>query len=518
MLPIVNAEGPYRASTGGVGAVVGPDEALDPMQMFKQSYSIAKQIAADRAAEDAAKRARIKAAIGEIDFSTNGIRANDAEYFHGGKQTLSQFYANALESGVNPDNPDFAKDNAHAQTIKRGYEVMVDASIDLNNKLKAASEALYKDPSKYDWEKSVASIKKYADQPLVAALHSNEPLLVPKGWNFESWAKGLFDEKTGEFTPDAKVTTEGGKIIEVKGFSEWDPAMKSFPKIQEAANLMLRHNPDFRDYAMDKYGELPPSVQDEFKSIAETATKNGNPISAEDYYAYTLLEPFGWTQKNFKGETEFAKESAKAGAGQRQVAENFQSDIDRYLLLARGDESIFQQRADGKYSQYGVGERAGTYVNEMGVEVPSLIVSVQHMGKTAEGRPIIKYKTTGTEAMAGKGIVDADGYVTTNDANDLIYPMINSKYGKDAQQYVKAYQERVKKLNAWKGGSVDPYTPEVDKLSPGYKLENVEQQAKTINNLNPDNYGKIDFANIVKTVLDPATAAPTSKKKYPWQQ
>lgn len=519
MLPIVNGEGPYRASTGGVGAVVGPG-ITDPMDTFKESYSIATRIKADMLAEQERKRKAIQVALGDIDFSTKGIRPSDAAYFQKGKNAISSFYQHALSQNVNPDNPGFLKDNARAQAIKRSYSVMVDSSVALNNQIKEAAAALHKDPSKYDWEKSVQNIREFANKPLVQAVNEPKDLLVPKGWNLEKWASGLFDEKKGEYHPETSVTTDkSGKVIETTGFSEWDPNMKSFPKTQEIASWSIRNNPDFRDYVMGEYDQLPPAVKKEYNAIAQTATKNGNPISAEDYYAYTLLEPYAWTKKNYKGETAYTKAAAKSAAGAGQIKRTFQSDIDRFLLFARGDNSIYQMRDGGKVSQYFVGKKVGTYINDLGEEKPSYLIEAKHMGQTAEGRPIIKYKTTGTVAQAGEGMVDADGYVTTNDPNDIIYPMINSEYGKDAQQYIKAYQDRVKELKAWKGGTVDPYTPEIDKLSPNYKLEDVQKQADAIDELNPDSYNSSSGNRIVKDLFKSGGFFPTDPKRlFPWQK
>jgi len=519
-MKVINGEGAYRATTGGVGAVVGDDNIdVNPLNAFKESYSIARHIIGDRLADDERKRAAIKSTIGDIDFSTNGIRANDAPYFQGGKNLIKDFYANAISSGVNPNDPKFIRDNLQAQNIKKSYSVMVDASIDLNKRLKEAYDNLYKNPGKWDVEKSAAQIKKFSNAPITEAINrGNEPLLVPKQWNLEEWAAGVFDEKKGKFTPEEKViTNKKGQVVESSGFGEWDPNMKSFPKTQEVASWELRNNPEFRDHVIDTYGALPPSVQKEYQSIAQTATQNGNPISAEDYYAYTLLEPFAWTKSKYKGETADVKEGAKIRAGTAQIKKTFQSDIDRLLLLSRGDNSIFQQRDGKKLSQYFVGKTVGTYADATGKEVPAKVVSIEHLGKTPEGRPIIRYKTTGTENAAGTGLVDEDGFVTTNDPNDIIYPMINSEYGKDAQQYIKAYQDRVKELGAWKGGTIDPYTPDIDKLSPGYKLEDVQSQVNAIDELNPANYLNIDYNKAVKGVAKNDSVLKKTNK-YPWQK
>lgn len=492
---VINNEGPFRTPGVGPGAVVMPLDQVDPKKEFESAYSISKQLKLDAEIEQAKKREKIKGMLGDIDFDTKGVRAKDMDYFLKGKETLHNFYQNALMRGVNPENSEFMKDYSHANLLKKSYSVAVDASRDLNKNLKTATEELYKNPNKYDWEQSVAKIREasQADLPKALELYGSG-LLVPKGWAFEPWAKELFDPKKTAFKPEQTVSTNNkGQVIETSGYSKWDPNLKTYPKVQEIASWALRNNPDFRDYISEQWDALPAQVKQEYAKMAETATKNGNPVSAEDFYASKTLEPFAFTHQAFKGETAGARESAKYAFGKGAVKNEFKADIDRYLMLAAGDNSVYQEREGKKLSQYFVGKKVGTYTitNDAGVvakDVPSYVVSIQHMGKTAEGRPIIRYKTTGTDQQRGQGQVDQDGFVTTNDPNDLIIPMIYSEYGKDATKYVEAYYERAKSLKAWKGGTIDPYVDGVQQLSPEYELEDVEGQAKKIDEDNPANY------------------------------
>ena len=485
---VYNGEGPFRASRGGVGAVVVDDQTKDPVDVFKSAYSIGKQLKDDREAEQAAKRKKIEQYLSDLDFSTTGIRSNDYDYFLKGKDALNGFLTHAIMQGADPTNPLFLKDYAKAQEIKRAYSVAVDASKNLNEQIKKATEELYKNPNKFDWDGSLRRIKEVASADLPAAVQmAQKPLLMPKGWDFTTWATGLFDPKKSAFKPEKSVSTNNrGQVIETTEYSKWDNDMKAFPKVQEIAGWALRNDANFRDYVLDRWDGLDDRVKEEYSKIAESATKNGNPITAEDYFAYQALEPFAYQQKAYKGETSAAKEANKYAFGRGAAKKDFAADIDRYLMLANGDASVYRYRDGGKFSQYGIGAKVGTYVDMMGNTVPDEVISIQHLGKTPEGRPIIKYKTTGTADHPGRGLVDQDGYITTNDPNDIIYPMIKAQYEKDAPKYIYAYQQRVKDLGGWKTGTIDPYAPDIMKLSPGYELENAEAEARKKEMQNPN--------------------------------
>lgn len=492
---IVNNQQPYDAAGSGPGAVVFQLPERDPLDSFKSAYSIAHQMKMDKWADEDRKRAKMKEYMGDMDFKTDGIRSKDMGYFQQGKNTLHGFYANALMNG-DPSDPAFRKDYEHAQLLKNSYEVAVNSSIDLNKQITAATAELYKNPNKFDFEKSVAKIKDIAQSDLPQAIEkSGSGLLVPKGWQFESWARSFFEAKDSPFKPDQSVRTNSkGQVIETSGYSKWDPNLKSYPKVQEMATWAIRNNPDFRDYVLGKWEELPTGAKQEYAKIAETATKNGNPVTAQDFFANTMLEPFAFTKDAYKGETAGAKESARYYFGKGQVKQEFKADIDRYLLFAGGDNSLFQLRDGKKMSQYFLGKTVGSFKqpdpNNPGKMIPvdDKIISIQHLGKTADGRPIIKYKTTSTEATPGEGLVDADGYITTNDPTDIIYPMIYAEFGKEAPKYVSAFQERSKGLGAWRGSTIDPYSEGVLKLSPGYKLEDVQQQVEDQEEDNPSNH------------------------------
>lgn len=484
----ITSGSPFNSGGSGPGAVVLDAQRIkDPMDAFKETFSISQQLQKDKAAEEERKRANIAKMLADLDFKTDGIRSKDTKYFLEGKNNMSGVIAKMLENGSDPTNPSFLKEHNMANTMKKAYEVSVSGSQQLNNDTNNAVKQLYAKPNDYDIPASLAKINTINNADLPTALQLSEKgFLVPKGWDFTKWATGVFNDKKSPFAPGTDVQTDkSGRVLEVQDWGKWDPEMKNVPKVQEVASWALRNEPDFRDYAVDQWGKLSQGQRDTFKTLAAKAPTGK--FQAEDLFAYQLMEPFASRNETYKGYTPYAHESAKISVGNSQIKKQVENDVDRLLLFAGGDNSLYQEIDGKKHSRYVHQQPMGQYPDPVnGQPLPNFLEDVIHDGQTPEGRPIIKFKTTASAAEPDVYKADKDGYVTTSDPYELVKAMINSQYEKNAPLVIETFENRAKQLGAWKNGTFDPYAAKVKALSPGYELENLDEINKAREELNPD--------------------------------
>lgn len=486
----------FNGAGGGIGPVIFDKENLfaEVQSQFTNAYNTTNQWRAQKEAEQLRKQDILNKALGDIALDTKGIRPNDATYFLEAKKILQDVHVNALSQNTDPNNPRFKLEYAKALGLKNSYSTMVDASVGLNKAQQDAIKELGDDKDgKYDFQKSMQAIRQRSAMPLDEAITAG-PMLIPNGFNYNKFATTVFG-KDSPYKPDKTVeTSKSGMVTEETGYTP--------ERTYEIVADQLVANNDYRDWVNGQFTQLPAGAQQEYEKLADAATKQGKPATAQQIFAYSKAVPFAYQSEAFKGWTPGTTAAWKVWSS-NNTAENKVPDVTEYALFGSGNNQVYQSVNGQKLAMPFIGSQLGEINDKFGAKVGNFLLSWEHVGQDADAtqpRNMFRYKTSWTEANKGMSGIDTEGYITTNNPSEVIFPMIMKRYGAKGPAVIKKLQDNAKASGAWTNEGID-WTKLGKAFGTEYELQDLDKIAENKDkfknaapgNKSPTTYTPFDF-------------------------
>lgn len=213
---VTGSPGNAGDNPSGVGAVMF-DRTIDPLALHLQNLKSTDDAYLRRKAEQKAQLAQGYKMLSDLDPDVNGIMDSDLNYFQDRASKMQEFDVSALQSGVNPNNPQFRDAYNKKRVLAKSLELDAQAS-------KAQKEMLFKymqeasaNPDKYDLEKTTRNIANFRASPFEMRKNFDiGKMLVPKQSSLLELSKNkvLKDVPLDETSQTIIDKTSGGFQVE----------------------------------------------------------------------------------------------------------------------------------------------------------------------------------------------------------------------------------------------------------------------------------------------------------------
>lgn len=283
-MPIVLNDGQdYEYGGGsGVGAVIF-DSSADALAYHLQNMKEIEAVRAKKAAQAELDKKAAQNALSDIKVNTSTAWNVDQPVITAKQKELIDYSAEALKAGADINDPAYYTQWQEVQKRKQDLAAMVASSKQGQELYKKALEEYEKDPTKYD-KKTIENLRLFATPGLTAenrnALAPN--LLVPKRKDYiDEIHKSISDEIKPE-----KIVTEvpRGGFLEKRTQEEIKPE-----RIASHVQGILNNDQDKRDWALEKFAELPEDIKAQYSAKAADWNKThttGIPMTPEGMKIY----------------------------------------------------------------------------------------------------------------------------------------------------------------------------------------------------------------------------------------
>lgn len=537
MNPQIASGNPYNAGAAGSG--IGPVYAANEdtygqtMGAFTSAYSLADQWNKEKAAQAAAKAARLKKEFDDLDFTTKGINPAHADYFLKGKQALTDFMVKSYNEGADPNDPKFLAAYQTQNGAKKAYTVMRDLSIEHQAQNAKDLAALAADKTgEYDYEKSIAGLKAQASKPVeLVAKDGIQSGLVRNGFNE---AKAI-QTKMKDIKPnEGTYVGPDGQVHDTKELAALDPKLGVRPRILDLAQSQIDSDPQYKDSVMKRFLATPPEYQESMIKRAQSFTQKGHAVSAEALFAYPTWEPYAYSgDKGGKwtpSAEAYARQSAKHAADDKHDEKMNQFENQRDAQIYIGSPAAYFTGTDGlKHIRNPWSIPVKTYVDQSSdtkgkvsvTKVPATITDVIHLGVTNDsGLPLVKVQDSYSinHPNNAKLGTDENGYYSM-DMNDLLISKRQAANPKDWTKVQNSWKKFMEDRGAWDNGVVNAKAEGLSEMDPqGYDYVNKDQAIQDAQAAQNGPKGEGNLSTEEKAAVKPTSSiqglTPTVKKDW----
>jgi len=334
---------PYAsANPSGIGAVYF--EPYSAQKQHEANLDLFLEGVKNRADAGQKKKELASKMLGDMSVDPKNIMDTDVPELSAKAQELQQFYAQALKSGLDPDNPAFIDANMKAQQLKQQLQFSIAQSA-AERKLLETNLVKY-DPNKHD-DLTLKRLTEYQMTPLSDRAKFGQSLIVAKKPSLneylQKYSKGFADkmQTKAEVLPPNKQ----GQIIERKMSYSMSPTGDKSDFLVHAQDIMT--DAEGGKVVEENWALAPESEQ---KSYVDAYIAQGDPPSVaemkakQDWLADNLSK-FNVIQRTdaYKGETTAYKEGVKDYYGQKKEAEKGRILPEYIAQMKVGDPAVMKK-------------------------------------------------------------------------------------------------------------------------------------------------------------------------------
>lgn len=466
----------YSQNPTGAGAVYF-DKTVDPLQVHLQGLDdYGRRQAEDRALKQQKLGLGYKM-LGDLNPDIKGIMDTDADYFKGKLQELQDSTAKLYASGAPVDSPEFQKQYAQLQYLKKAIETDAQSSGAQKAQLFSLQNTVAQNPDKYDvdkWNKALATYR-MSDLPTRSQYNlANGVVAIPNDLT------GLIDDTWGKTRESAKTITEtpveqGGRAF-TKSSETYDP--------KQLLGLSQGFAADYKNgKSIDRaWDGLTPDEKLMFVDGAKLAEQTfGEPVDPKTYYVFKQFQNRAGSKQTMQGGA-FTPERTQRAEGQDErdaaeaayavingirelnpeVFDNASLGENGFTVKTLGDNYAISTKLQG--SNYGVRQKASVPNAEGKVSYETVPNKIIAMRINPTDPSVIEIRTEADAIAEAKGTTeDAQGNVVTPAATWRKVPATQfetvwfSSNFKDAPTGIQRMKEAAKKYgDVNKEGIVNP--------------------------------------------------------------